>query len=35
MPDLETVYEDISITNEFKIDDDLPEFSEIVNESKI
>lgn len=34
MPDLQTVYEDISITSEFKIDD-IPEFSEAVNESKI
>jgi len=31
---LETAYEDISITSEFKIDNDLSEFSETVNESK-
>lgn len=35
IPDLETVYEDISITNEFKIDDSSKEFSEALNESKL
>jgi len=35
IPDLETVYEDISITNEFKIDNAFLDFSEAVNESKL
>lgn len=35
IPDLEEVYEDISITDEFKIDNTLLEFSEAVNESKL
>lgn len=35
IPDLEEVYEDISITDEFKIDNTLLEFSEGVNESKL
>jgi len=33
MPDLETVYEDISITEEFKINNILQEFSETFNEN--
>lgn len=32
---METVYEDISITSEFKIDNILPEFSEEICESKL
>lgn len=35
IPDLETVYEDISITNEFKIDNTFLDFSEVVNENII
>lgn len=35
IPDLEEVYEDISITDEFKIDNTLLEFSEGINESKL
>ncbi|KAL5244330.1 hypothetical protein ACI65C_011740 [Semiaphis heraclei] len=35
IPDLETAYEDISITNEFKIDKTFPGFSEAVNENTI
>lgn len=35
IPDLETMYEDISITNEFKIDNTFLDFSEEVNESKL
>lgn len=35
IPDLDTVYEDISITSEFKIDNILPEFSDVVNESML
>ncbi|CAI6349950.1 unnamed protein product [Macrosiphum euphorbiae] len=35
IPDLETVYEDISITNEFKIDNAFLDFSEAVNENII
>jgi hypothetical protein len=34
IPDLKTVYEDISITNEFKLDNTFSEFSEAINESK-
>ncbi|XP_060839861.1 uncharacterized protein LOC132921056 isoform X1 [Rhopalosiphum padi] len=35
IPDLETVFEDISITNEFKIDKAFMDFSEAVNENII
>ncbi|KAL4131235.1 hypothetical protein QTP88_008576 [Uroleucon formosanum] len=35
IPDLETMYEDISITNEFKIDNTFLDFSEEVNENII
>jgi len=35
MPDLETVYEDISITEEFKINNIFQEFSETFNESTL
>lgn len=34
IPDLEAVYEDFSITDEFKIDNVLLEYSESLNESK-
>ncbi|XP_025422849.1 uncharacterized protein LOC112692401 [Sipha flava] len=33
IPDLKTVYEDISITNEFKLDNTFSEFSEAINEN--
>lgn len=35
IPDLETVYDDISITSEFKIDNSFLNFSEAVNENTI
>lgn len=35
IPELETVYEDISITSEFNIDNNLLQLSETINESKL